>query len=216
MNWKFVLILAAIVVGSPAEAQNFGHFNGTVVVEWLNSDHRAMRLLKDFSYTDPGGTDWPAPEGSEIDGASIPRLAWTVIGSPFVGAYRSASVIHDVACKEKTRPWEAVHVAFYNAMRAEGVGTIKAKIMFAAVYHFGPRWAYKTEIVHYPELCVDKHRNCYPVPDPDNLTPTTVEVEIEPEPQEMSEAEFAVLQERIRVSEESGEPMSLVDIQKFR
>ena len=32
---------------------------------------------------------------------------------------------------------------FYVASRAGGARLVKAKIMFAAVYHFGPRWALK-------------------------------------------------------------------------
>jgi hypothetical protein len=31
-------------------------------------------------------------------------------------------------------------LTFYNAMRARGVSDTLAKIMYAAVYHFGPRW----------------------------------------------------------------------------
>jgi len=73
--------------------------------------------------------------------ASIPRLAWTIIGGPFEGLYRDASVIHDVACVEKSRPWLQVHRTFYLAMLASGVTTVKAKVMYAAVYHFGPRWS---------------------------------------------------------------------------
>ena len=29
---------------------------------------------------------------------------------------------------------------YYEACRCGGVGKIKAKLMYAAVYHFGPRW----------------------------------------------------------------------------
>lgn len=54
--------------------------------------------------------------------------------------YRDASVIHDVACVARTRPWREVHETFYFAMRASGVGEVQAKVMYAAVYHFGPRW----------------------------------------------------------------------------
>lgn len=70
-----------------------------------------------------------------------PRFAWSIIGGPFEGKYRKASVIHDVTCVEKARPWQEVHLAFYEAMLADGVGEKKAKVMYAAVYHRGPRWA---------------------------------------------------------------------------
>ncbi len=33
-----------------------------------------------------------------------------------------------------------VHRTFYTAMRASSVDVWRAKVMYAAVYHFGPRW----------------------------------------------------------------------------
>ena len=117
----------------------FGCFQGTVKTEWL-SDGRTMKLLEDFSFIDCEGLTWLAPKGRSIDGASIPRFAWSIVGSPFSGRYRKASVIHDIACDDRVRPWESVHLAFYYAMRASKVALIKAKLMYAAVYHKGPRW----------------------------------------------------------------------------
>lgn len=122
-----------------APDQEFGQFNGPVKTEW-DEEGRTMRLMEDFSYTDPQGVRWDAPAGSVINGASIPRPLWTAAGSPFTGQYRKASVVHDVACDEKTRPWKDVHRMFYYACRAGGVGERQGKVMFAAVYHFGPRW----------------------------------------------------------------------------
>ena len=99
-----------------------------------------MRLLDDFTYVDPRNVEWKAPKGSVIDGASIPRILWTAVGSPFTGEYRQASVVHDVACEKRDRPWEEVHRMFYEACRCGGVGEVKAKILYAAVSRFGPRW----------------------------------------------------------------------------
>ena len=49
-------------------------------------------------------------------------------------------MIHDYFCETHTETWQNIHMVFYNGMRARGVDTIKAKIMYAAVYNFGPRW----------------------------------------------------------------------------
>jgi hypothetical protein len=103
-----------------------------------------MKLVEPFAYIDPTGERWDAPVGAVVDGASIPRFAWTAIGGPFEGSYRDASVIHDVGCVEQSRPWQAVHRMFFTAMLASGVELLKAKIMYAAVYHFGPRWSRPT------------------------------------------------------------------------
>lgn len=137
---RWVAVAAALAALACPDSGKFGRFVGSVKTEWVEADRR-MRLLDDFSYVDAKGAEWKAPKGSLIDGASIPRVLWTAVGSPFTGEYRTASVVHDVACDERTRPWQDVHRMFYEAGRCGGVGDQKAKIMFAAVYHFGPRWS---------------------------------------------------------------------------
>jgi hypothetical protein len=134
------LVAGLCFVGAlTASGQNkFGRFEGDVVTKWV--DDRRMTLVKPFAYIAADGTRWEAPEGATIDGASIPQFAWSIIGGPFEGNYRFASVVHDVACEVRTRPWQAVHQAFYTAMLAANVSPAKAKVMYAAVYYFGPRW----------------------------------------------------------------------------
>ena len=137
------------------ENQSWGYFSGTVVTEWLD-DGCNMRLVKPFQYIDPSNEIWDAPAGSIVDGASIPKIAWPIIGGPFEGKYRKASVIHDVACVTQDRLWDQTHLAFYNAMRASGVNEILAKIMYGAVYHFGPRWPLT---VHVPRSSVTEFKS---------------------------------------------------------
>jgi hypothetical protein len=117
----------------------FGNYDGNVVAKW-SDDGRNMTLERDFTYIDPQGKRWLAATGSEINGASIPQLFWSVIGGPFEGTFRNAAVIHDAACGVQAEPWEDVHRMFYNAMRCSRVGEGKAQTMYWAVYHFGPRW----------------------------------------------------------------------------
>jgi hypothetical protein len=131
---------ALIIAAACNHSGRFGHFVGTVKTEWIEPD-RKMRLLDDFAYVDPTGVEWTAPKGSIVDGASIPQVLWSVVGSPYTGEYRNASVVHDVACVKRDRAWQDVHRMFYDACRAGGVGEEKAKLMYAAVYHFGPKWA---------------------------------------------------------------------------
>lgn len=117
----------------------YGRFEGKLRLEALDGNNR-MKLLEDYTYIDPSEKRWLAPTGYESDGASIPRVAWTLVGDPWGPKYRNAAVVHDVACDKATEKWMDVHLAFYNAMRAAGVSPAKAKLMYAAVYHFGPRW----------------------------------------------------------------------------
>jgi hypothetical protein len=122
----------------------FGSYIGQVSTAWL-PDGRTMKLLAGFAYRDPLGLQWDAQSGSVVDGASIPRVLWSIAGGPFEGQYRDASVLHDVACQKRNEVWRKVHEMFYNACRCSGVSEFRSKLMYAAVYHFGPRWGNATE-----------------------------------------------------------------------
>jgi hypothetical protein len=150
--YAVIVILACLTCGCAGPASH-GKFTGEVQTRWLD-DGRRMALLAPINYVDPDGVRWIAPTGAIVDGASIPRFAWSVIGGPFEGKYRKASVIHDVACQVQKRPWESVHEMFYHAMLASDVGELKAKTMYAAVYHFGPRWTIRYEIKEVPRDAV--------------------------------------------------------------
>lgn len=115
-------------------------FDNTVKVEWLENDPRLMRLLEPLAFTDARGIIWPVDRGDIIDGASIPRFCWRIVGSPFIGMYRRASVIHDIYCGLKTRPWQQVHQCFYEMMLFDGVPRLKADLMYKFVHRLGPRW----------------------------------------------------------------------------
>jgi len=91
-------------------------------------------------------TLYRAPIGILLDGASIPRFFWRVIGSPFTGRYLRGSVIHDAGYKGRllSGPSErslgkcpldrkAIDNLFYRLMLARGVSKKKAEAMYAAV-----------------------------------------------------------------------------------
>lgn len=221
-GWLSIALLSTVCACASAMPDDPGRsgpgYIGRIITEWLD-DGRQMRILEPFAYIAQSGTRWDVPEGSIVDGASIPRFAWTMIGGPFEGSYREASVIHDVACVEKTRPWQDVHAVFYEAMRASGVGPIKAKVMYAAVYHFGPRWEHKVQLSNVREDEI--YRQVYPVfgstvrvetqalpvppctnspcapPDPR----VNAMISYEPEPKRLTEEQFRELQAGIEAGE---------------
>ncbi|MBI3562886.1 MAG: DUF1353 domain-containing protein [Gammaproteobacteria bacterium] len=124
---------------SPAD---FGRFLSKPQTEW-DADGRDMSLLSDFVYEDQHHTRWTAKKGASINGASIPQVFWGIIGGPFEGKYRNASVVHDTECEPPYKhDWRDVHRMFYNASRAGGVPMYKAKTMYMAVYFCGPRWTW--------------------------------------------------------------------------
>jgi hypothetical protein len=120
-------------------AKDWGEFLGDPQVELL-PDGRNLKLKEDFVYIDPRKKVWTAPKDSVVDGASIPQAFWTLVGGPLEGPYRNASVVHDTECVRKGEPWQGVHLMFYEGCRCGGVSETKAKVMYWAVYHFGPRW----------------------------------------------------------------------------
>ena len=118
----------------------FGSFEGLPPRVALLDDGRKVRLLAPLSYISAEGLAWPVPAGVLLDGASIPRAFWTLVGGPFEGRYRNASIVHDHYCDIRTRPWQATHRVFHMAMRCSGVPEAKAAILYYAVRRFGPRW----------------------------------------------------------------------------
>jgi hypothetical protein len=128
--------------GGAGQSSQFGKFDPPVADVQLLTDGRKAKLLKSFRFTDASGKPWEAPAGTEIDGASIPQVFWTIIGGPYEGKYRFGSIVHDRYCVDHGgRAWRDVHRMFYNACLAGGTDPQTAKLMYAAVYHFGPRWS---------------------------------------------------------------------------
>lgn len=125
-------------------------FVGEVVTEWMVQKQwwkqdRKMRLLVDFLFIDSDGEPWLAPKDYTIDGASIPSLFWPIVGSPFIGDYRRASVVHDYYADDENwkvtgKDSEQVHAMFYEGMLCDGVCPLKAKLMYEMILTFGGKW----------------------------------------------------------------------------
>lgn len=134
-----VFVAASGVITWNTKKGDFGFFVGEPESRMLN-DGETLQLTKDFVYIDPYSKPWVAKSGSVTNGASIPRLFWTIVGSPLTGKYRYSAIIHDAACEEMQESWEDVHLAFYWGCRSQGIPEPQANMLYAAVYHFGPRW----------------------------------------------------------------------------
>jgi hypothetical protein len=146
------LVFAVAILPIP-DANAQGRFIGPLQIE-MDAPGRTGTLLAEFAYEDPAGRKWKVPKGHKVDGASIPQALWSILGGPWDGPYRRASVIHDYYCETKDRGWRNVHHVFYDAMLTDGVGPIKAKTMYAGVLYFGPRWKTEYGIAGKPTLKV--------------------------------------------------------------
>jgi len=119
-------------------AQEHGFFSGDPCARWLTeiSSDRKMRLVEEFTFTDPDGLTWVAPSGYEVDGASIPKALWSLVGSPYTGDYRRASIVHDKACNDAAGDVTARKAAdrmFYHACRAGGCSSEEANNLYLGV-----------------------------------------------------------------------------------
>jgi hypothetical protein len=144
---SFLLVAAAAFTARATRGlaeDNYGHFIGNFVAEFDHTDGRKVTLLQPYSFIDPAGKEWDVPTGYQTDGASVPAALWALY-PPFTGNYRQAAVIHDFYCDSKQRTWQDTHKVFYYAMRAANVDEKTAKIMYGAVYLFGPRWGPGTQ-----------------------------------------------------------------------
>jgi len=128
-------------IGGAIQSHKWGYYSGYPETRW-DPDGRSMTLLNELRYTDPDGILWIAPAGSKVDGASIPRSLWSLMGGPFEGKYRNASVLHDVSYEQKKRPWKDCDRMFYNAMRCSGVSALEAKTMYYSLIRFGHHWKF--------------------------------------------------------------------------
>jgi len=133
---SLVIATAAALLVWPIAAASAQEFFGDFEFQWLNSPggkHRDMKVLSAVSFRSASGKLWTVPAGTVINGASIPRALWTFTGSPYVGTYRRASVIHDHYCDVRTELQRDVHLMFKEGMRADGASWLEANSKYLAV-----------------------------------------------------------------------------------
>ncbi len=115
-------------------------------------DERLWEIVAPYSIATPVGT-FNIPAGFRFDLASVPRIAWTVIGAPFQYG-KAAPVCHDLTYHYGGNvPWGMItpwrpfsrHEAdklFLEMMTAERVPTVRRRLAYHAVRLFGSgAWA---------------------------------------------------------------------------
>lgn len=134
------------------------------VITILN-DHE-FELVEPFTYEwqDEKSWEWwriTIPAGYPFDGASVPRICWTLTGLLPTGVHLGAAAVHDYGYQRRGRllrgeverqcgrtgPWEAIAVAwedrkiwddiFLRIMQDAGETPWKAWVMHRAVRLFG-------------------------------------------------------------------------------
>ena len=69
------------------------------------------------------------------DGASIPKVLWSVIGHPFSKHYRKQAVLHDWLYRTSDHGFtrNQADLIFYDSLREEDMGFIKASMLYLGV-----------------------------------------------------------------------------------
>ena len=120
-----------------ATRNKFGQFSGEPKTLWLTEEpgaDRKMQLIEPFSYRDPKDKPWAVEAGYKVDGASIPRALWSLVGSPYTGDYRRASIVHDKACDGADEAQRrAADRMFFHACRCGGCSWVEAMALYIGV-----------------------------------------------------------------------------------
>ena len=103
-------------------------------------------------------------KGFDFDGASIPKLLWSIYGSPLNGNYVVASLIHDGLYASQKVSKRISDKIFLDIMKQSNVGYVKRTSMYLAVKLFGGKdWKksneYKDEYAKFVDVNTNTNSN---------------------------------------------------------
>lgn len=87
------------------------------------------RLTEDFKFL-----GYEIPKGFISDGASVPRLFWSVF--PPVRDYFGSALLHDYLLSIGT-DWRKAEIVFEKGLKEEGIGDLRRSLMIGAVKLWG-------------------------------------------------------------------------------
>lgn len=112
-------------------------------IEQINDEE--YKLIEDYSANLLGKFEIHVKKDFIYDGASIPRLFWTLVGSPFTGTHTRAAFIHDALYASELLPREEADWLFLEILQECGCGWFKRNLMWSSVRIFGSSvWAKHT------------------------------------------------------------------------
>ena len=95
-------------------------------------DGKTWELVEDFVVHLASGHTVYVPAGFQFDFASVPRITWTLVGSPATGKHRTAAIAHDWLC-ETGYDWVKSAEIFLEIMEMAGTNWFKRNTMYWAV-----------------------------------------------------------------------------------
>lgn len=111
-------------------------FLNHAIAEFIGPDRIQFHEPVVYQYAD--GRTVTMPAGFMTDGASIPRILWSSVGSPFNGTYREPAFLHDYLYQTGyCRGRADADSTFLNAMKEHGVGFVKRWTIYTGVRAWG-------------------------------------------------------------------------------
>lgn len=95
-----------------------------------------LRILTDNLTAEWEGWTIRVKAGYRTDGASIPRMAWRVVGHPWA-QYLPAAIVHDILYGTEVWDRKEADRCFLGLMQCIGVGWLKSHVIYSAVRMFG-------------------------------------------------------------------------------
>lgn len=109
-------------------------FNNDIVGKFVDSSR--FELIESIAYVN-SELEITVKAGFISDMASIPKMFWGIIGSPFEGKYRKAALIHDGLYGSHWLTKKESDALFLEMMKVNGVSWLKRYTMYYAVKWFG-------------------------------------------------------------------------------
>jgi len=98
---------------------------------------KEYQVTQNYRATLPNNDIIRVKKGFVYDGASIPRLFWSLIGSPFTGTHTRAAFIHDALYAGEIYDRKTCDWIFLQILQQHGCSWIKRNILYFAVRTFG-------------------------------------------------------------------------------
>jgi hypothetical protein len=145
MNKMLACLVSTLAIAGTAvtgtHGAERGGFEGRVVVEWLDDPFvPSMRTVEDFGFRQKTGKVWKVARGQVFDARGLPPLFGDLVGPPYAGGFRKASMVYESATQTMTEKWDEAQRMFFEAAVAEGVAPLDAKAMYLVLVLQGSRW----------------------------------------------------------------------------
>ena len=116
--------------------KKLGYIPETRIIGWRENGAAIHQLQKNVCFWLDDGYAIYIPAGFIFDGASIPKVAWSIVGAAD-GRYFLAALVHDWLYTTKQLSKEQADNLFKRVMMKIGIGWWKRMIMWRAVDWFG-------------------------------------------------------------------------------